>query len=84
MISTSGLLSALSPGLATALISEYRQISQNYAEHRWSPAELSGGRFCEVVFTILDGHAKKSYAASPFKPPNFVSACRALESKVMA
>ena len=75
-----GLLNTLPAGLAEALISEYRQIVQNYAEHRWSPAELSGGRFCEIVYTILDGHARNSYATSPFKPANFVSACRALES----
>jgi hypothetical protein len=74
------LLGTLPPGLAGALLSEYRQIAQNYMEHRWSPAELSGGRFCEVVFAILDGHGKNSYPASPSKPPNFVSACRSLES----
>ncbi len=49
-------------------------------ERRWSPAELSGGRLCEIVFTILDGHAKGGYAASPSKPSNFVAACRALET----
>jgi len=75
-----GLLGALPPGLAGPLLSEYRQIAQNYLEHRWSPAELSGGRFCEIVFTILYGHAKSSYPASPAKPTNFVSACRSLES----
>ncbi|MGH9932751.1 MAG: hypothetical protein ACREA9_26405 [Pyrinomonadaceae bacterium] len=74
------LLGTLPPGLAEPLLSEYCQIAQNYMEHRWSAAELSGGRFCEIVFTILDGHAKSSYAASPSKPANFVSACRSLES----
>lgn len=80
MTSKPNLLGALPHGLSVPLVAEYRQIAQNYAEHRWSPAELGGGRFCEIVFTILDGHAKNSYAATPVKPANFVVACRGLES----
>ncbi len=53
-------------------------------ERRWSPSELSGGRFCEVVYSILDGHALGSYATSPSKPRDFLSACRALESQIRA
>ncbi len=52
---------------------------QNYAERRWSPSELSGGKFCEIVYTILDGHAKSSYAPRASKPSDFVGACRKLE-----
>jgi hypothetical protein len=40
---------------------------------------LSGGRFCEIVYTILDGQAKQAYAAAPSKPSNFPAACKALE-----
>jgi hypothetical protein len=79
MFSTA-LLANLPVGLSVPLITEYRHIVQNYMEHRWSPAELSGGRFCEIVFTLLDGHAKGAFAHAPSKPPNFVSACRSLES----
>lgn len=80
MTMKSALLGTLPDGLLVPLLAEYRQIAQNFAEHRWSPAELSGGKFCEIVFTILDGHAKNNYAATPFKPANFNSACRGLES----
>ena len=73
-------LASLPAGLRDPLLAEYRSILQNFMEHRWSPSELSGGKFCEIVFTILDGHAKGSYDAGPSKPRNFVSACRALES----
>lgn len=52
-------------------------------ERRWSSAELSGGRFCEIVYTILDGHAKGAYPTSPMKPTNFVEACRRLENNAM-
>jgi hypothetical protein len=73
-------LSAIPAGLRTPLLAEYQSIVQNFAEHRWSPSELSGGKFCEIVFTILDGHAKAAYAAAPGKPSNFVQACRQLEN----
>ncbi|MBR0948788.1 hypothetical protein ABIF65_010907 [Bradyrhizobium japonicum] len=61
-------LSAIPEGLRQPLLVEYQSIVQNFAEHRWSPSELSGGKFCEIVFTILDGHAKGTYAPSPKKP----------------
>jgi hypothetical protein len=73
-------LSAIPDGLRLPLLTEYQSIVQNFSEHRWSPSELSGGKFCEIVFTILDGHAKSAYAASPAKPKDFVGACRRLES----
>lgn len=73
-------LTAISTGLRKALLAEYQTIVQNYMERRWSPSELSAGKFCEVVFTILDGYAKGSYAAAPSKPKDFVSACKKLES----
>lgn len=73
-------LSAIPDALRTPLIEEYSQIVNNFMERRWGPAELSGGRFCEVVYTILHGHAQNAYALSPTKPANFVNACRALEN----
>jgi hypothetical protein len=80
MIPSASLLSRLPSGLRDPLLEEYRTIVQNFAERRWSPAELSGGRFCEIVYTILEGHASGTYASSPSKPANFVGACRALEA----
>jgi hypothetical protein len=73
-------LAAIPEGLRGPLLNEYGSIVQNFAERRWSPSELSGGKFCEIVFTILDGFAKSAYAAAPSKPSNFVQACRGLES----
>ena len=51
-------------------------------ERRWSPSELSGGKFCEVAYTILEGHATGTFAIAPSKPHDFVSACKSLESKI--
>jgi hypothetical protein len=73
-------LSGLPSGLREPLLEEYRQITSNYAERRWGPSELSGGKFCEIVYTILAGHAIGSYAAKPAKPSDFVGACRKLEA----
>jgi len=80
MITAAQALSAVPSGLRDPLVSEYQSILQNFLENRWLPSELSGGRFSEIAYTILDGHAKKSYAAAPSKPSNLVEACRKLES----
>lgn len=73
------LLAAVPAGLREPLFAELNSIIQNFLEGRWSPSELSGGLFSEIVYTILHGHAKGSYAKKPSKPGNFVDACRALE-----
>jgi hypothetical protein len=80
MIAATKALSVLPVGLRDPLLEEYRRIVQNFLEQRWLPTELSGGRFSEIVYTILDGHAKKAYLPSPSKPGNFVDACKKLES----
>jgi hypothetical protein len=79
MITASTALSSLPTSLVTELVSEYQGIAQNFLEHRWLPSELSGGRFSEIVYTILDGQAKGTYPLRSTKPANFVNACRALE-----
>src|ERR1039458_9210395 len=68
MIAASAALAAIPAGLRDPLISEYKSIVQNFMEHRWLPSELGGGRFSEIVYTILDGHAKGTYASAPKKP----------------
>lgn len=80
MITTKQALAVLPNGLRDTLIEEYNSIINNFMERKWGPVELSGGRFCEIVYTILDGHASGSYAATPSKPRNFVQACRRLEN----
>ena len=66
-------------GLRTPLLKEYRQLVLSYSERRWAPSEMSGGRFCEVVYTVLVGYATDNWPQSPAKPQNFVHACRKLE-----
>lgn len=73
-------LAALPADLRDPLLEEYNDIATRFQERRWSPAELSAGRFCEVVYTILKGHADGRYASKPSKPRDFVGACRKLEA----
>jgi hypothetical protein len=80
MVTADTALSNLPSGLRFPLLAEFSQIVANFMEHRWTPAELFSGRFCEVVYTILDGYAKGCYAAAPRKPKDFVAACRGLEA----
>jgi hypothetical protein len=77
---TSAALGLIPNGLRDELFVEYRSIVQHFSEHRWSPAELSAGRFCEVVYSILKGYAEESYPPRASKPADFVSACRKLEA----
>jgi hypothetical protein len=66
--------------LRNPLLETYREIASNFLEHRWGPSELEGGRFSEVVYTILDGGVKGTFAAAPSKPRDLRGACYALES----
>ncbi|MFF6985436.1 hypothetical protein [Streptomyces sp. NPDC010273] len=75
----STVFSALPDGLRSDLVGAFNEITRNYREHRWEPAELNGGKLCEAVFTVVDGHIKGQYAARSSKPNNFPDACRALE-----
>lgn len=80
MVTPDQALRSLADGLRKPLLQEFNSIINNYLENRWAPSELSGGRFCEIVYTILEGYGTGSYASSPSKPRNFVSACRRLEN----
>ena len=73
------VLGLLPNGLREPLLDEYQSIVQCFSEGRWLPSELSGGRFCEIAYTVIDGHATETYATVPTKPNDFVGACRRLE-----
>jgi hypothetical protein len=83
-VTASAALSAIPSGLRLPLIAEYQSIVQNFLEHRWLPSELSGGRFSEIVYTILDGYGKGTYPSVSKKPSNFKDACGKLENNSSA
>ncbi len=80
MVTPDKALSIIPQGLRTLLFEEFNGIINNFMEHRWASSELSGGRFCEIVYTILDGYAKGKFPSTSNKPSNFVDACRSLEN----
>lgn len=67
--------------LREELLAAFCSIVKNYRERRWEPAELNGGKLCEVVYTILKGVAEGSYLPRAKKPRNMVRACQQLENE---
>lgn len=68
--------------LRDELVEEFGKIMRNYRERRWEAAELDGGRFSEIVYTILAGHLDgDNYPAKASKPRNLKRACEQLEPK---
>jgi hypothetical protein len=66
-------------GLRRELLSALQTIALNFAQHRWEPSELNGGKLCEVVYSIVEGALTGSFPARAKKPQNMVDACRKLE-----
>ena len=82
MIDPARALAGLPAGLRAELIDSYRSITRNFIERRWEPSELNGGKFAEVVYTIVNAAVNGgSYPAKAKKPPNMAVACRALEGQ---
>lgn len=66
--------------LARDLLDAYAEIVTNFAEGRWEPSELNGGKFCEAVYTVIDGYMGGTYQARASKPNNMPAACHKLET----
>ncbi|HVT95301.1 MAG TPA: hypothetical protein VHD76_20790 [Bryobacteraceae bacterium] len=75
------LLGALPESLEEELFEKLREIERNYRERRWEPAELNGGKLCEVAYCILRGHADGTFPAKSHKPSNFYDACVKMEKE---
>jgi hypothetical protein len=74
------VLGNIPSGLRDPLIDAFNKIVKNFREQRWEPAELNGGKLCEIAYSIVDGYTRGTFAAKPSKPANMVDACRALEN----
>jgi hypothetical protein len=75
----SKVLGNLPVGLRAELISEFNKLTKNFREGRWEPSEMSGGKICEIIYSILEGHIKGSFPDRAFKPANMVDDCKKLE-----
>ena len=78
------LFAALPMSLRTELLAAFNQIAKNFRERRWEPAELNGGKLCEVAYSILKGYVDGTYPDRASKPRNMVAACLALETATTA
>lgn len=74
-----GAFSGLPDGLRKDLLGAFEEILRNFRERRWEPAELNGGKLCEVIYSILRGHVDGKMPARAAKPKNMLEACQALE-----
>jgi hypothetical protein len=72
---------SLPTGLRDDLLNAYHEIVKNFAERRWEPAELNGGKLCEAAYTIVRGLADGTVPPRSNKPRNMVSACQAMEQE---
>jgi hypothetical protein len=75
-------LAGIPEGLRSPLLDEFNKLARHYRESRWEPAELNGGKLCEIAYTILKGHVDGAFPTTPSKPKNILDACKALENAV--
>jgi hypothetical protein len=81
VLNAAQVLAGLPQGLRDELLESYQGIMASYAERRWRGAELDGGRFCEIVFSIVEGALKGAFPPRAFKPSSMFQSCIGLESK---
>lgn len=70
--------------LRQELLAAFKEIVTNFAQARWEPAELNGGKLSEVAYSICEGITSGSMPKRAAKPANMVDACKALERSVGA
>ena len=73
------VLGGLPLGIRQELIDELNKIERHFREGRWEPAELDGGRLCEIVYSIVRGELDGKIPSKASKPTDLVGAIRALE-----
>ena len=78
------VFSDLPKQLREELLGAFEQIVKNYIERRWEPAELNGGKLCEVVYSIVKGKIDGNYPPRASKPQNMLDACKRLEQATSA
>ncbi len=71
-------LGQLPDSLRKEVFQTFNKIVTNFREGRWEPSELNGGKMCEIVYSILNGHVAGTYPQKSSKPRNMVDACNSL------
>lgn len=68
----------LPSGLRADLLGAFKEIVGNFAEGRWEPSELNGGKLAEAAYTVCEGLVSGTMPQSAQKPRNMVDACKQL------
>lgn len=72
-------LNAVPDSLLDPLLQQFDEGLAEYRSGDWEKVGIKAGKFCEIAYTICEGHATGAFAASPAKPRNMFDSCRALE-----
>lgn len=72
-------LAQLPSQLRADLLQAFAEIVRNFAQGRWEPAELNGGKFAEAAYSVCEGLVTGSMPSRAQKPSNMMDACKALE-----
>lgn len=72
-------LTAIPEALRTSLITQFEEGLAAYLLGDWEKVGAKAGKFCEIAYTICEGHATGTYAAAPSKPRSMYHDCQRLE-----
>lgn len=74
------LFEPLPPKLRSQLLAEFAKIHDSYIYGQYQSTELNAARFCEIVYTIIEGYQNNHYAPEASKPKSIADACKKLEN----
>lgn len=72
-------LSSVPAGLLDPLLDQFEEAVSEYRAGDWEKVGMKAGKFCEIAYTICEGHATETFAASPSKPKSMFHDCQKLE-----
>lgn len=79
-MNSSEALGLLPQTLRDELLEVFNSIVSNFHQDKWEPSELNGGKFCEVIYSIVKGYSDGAFPVKSTKPSNMVVACQQLEN----
>lgn len=67
--------------LVNKLLHHYSRIKENYLLERHEPSELNGGKFCEVVYRLIEYKLRDDYSPLDKHIPNLIGKLRDIENE---
>lgn len=72
-------LAGIPEALRAPLITQFEEALAEYRTGDWEKVGVKAGKFCEIAYTICEGHATGTYAPAPSKPRSMFHDCQKLE-----